>query len=356
MQPGVVMSDFVEFPEKDYVDAGNVFESFNGATSDFTLENALAMMWFAQLAYEVDESGQNRNARKIETVRKLWGFTSITPFLQRAVTFGSALHTTGLIGVHNKAIVLAFAGTDPAIWETAATDARFDLSAKNTHAGFQAAFDAVAPVVNGKTSGPVGEAMSLRTDAQPLFITGHSLGAAVGILAAAAVDAGGVEVKAVYGFGTPRPGGTTFRDAYNTALGKRTYRMVHGRDIVARVPMFTGYSHVGRLLRCKQGTMFNRSELTDEVSPNTVFSRDYIKEIAAHLLGGGIFGFVKSLVMNPPHDFAQLAQAVKAQLPERGTGPLAEWFRALPPFIREHLQDQYIKALTPGAARVRSDV
>jgi hypothetical protein len=132
--------------------------------------------------------------------------------------------------------------------------------------------------------------------------------------------------------------------------------MVHGRDIVARVPMFPGYSHVGRLLRCKQDTKFRSGDLTDDVSPNTVFSADYLKEIAAYLLGGGVFGLLKSFVMNPPQDVAQLAQAVKAQLPARGHGPLAEWFRALPPFIREHLQDRYIEALTPGAARIRPDV
>jgi hypothetical protein len=60
--------------------------------------------------------------------------------------------------------------------------------------------------------------------------------------------------------------------------------------------------------------------------------------------------------MNPPQEVSQIAQAVKAQLPPRGHGPLGKWFRALPPFIREHLQDRYIEALTPGAARIRPDV
>jgi hypothetical protein len=68
-----------------------------------------------------------------------------------------------------------------------------------------------------------------------------------------------------------------------------------------------------------------------------------------------VFGFLKSLVTNPPENLSELAQVVKARLPPRGNGPLAEWFRLLPPFIREHLQDRYIEALTPGAIKIRED-
>ena len=58
------MSDFVEFLASDYQRAGNVFAGFT-PTRDFNLKNALAMMWFAQLTYEVDDSGGNKNATKI---------------------------------------------------------------------------------------------------------------------------------------------------------------------------------------------------------------------------------------------------------------------------------------------------
>src|SRR5689334_8256374 len=53
------MSNFVQFPIEDYRKAGNVFAAFDPGKSTFTLPNALAMMWFAQLSYEVDTSGQN---------------------------------------------------------------------------------------------------------------------------------------------------------------------------------------------------------------------------------------------------------------------------------------------------------
>jgi len=350
------MSDFVEFPDKVYADAGNVFAKFDGTISKFRLENALAMMWFAQLTYEVDDTGGNANAAKIAAVKELWQFQTITPFRLRAAARGKAFNTTGLVGERQDAIVLAFAGTDPLVWETVATDAGFVLGNKDTHEGFQAAFDAAAPLdANGKLTGPVGEAIAKsKATGLPLFVTGHSLGAALGLLAADLAVAHGVPPRAVYGFGTPCPGGVIFQKRYNGALGGVTYRLVNGRDLVARVPMLPGYVHVGCALQCKQGTKFDAGNLTGAVSKDPLFfSPDYLKEIGRYLLGGGVIGFLKGLVMRPPGSPQELAEAVIARLPPRGN--LLQWFAALPPFIREHLEDRYIDALTPGDRRIRQD-
>jgi triacylglycerol lipase len=353
------MTDFVEFPKQVYERAGNVFKTFDGKLSAFTPENALAMMWFAQLTYEVDDTGGNANAAKIAAVKELWRFQTITPFRLRAVAHGKAFNTTGLVGERQDAIVLAFAGTDPGIWETVATDAGFLLGKNDTHEGFQAAFEAAAPPgANGKLAGPVGEAIEKsRASGLPLFVTGHSLGAALGLITADAAVAQGVPPRAFYGFGTPCPGGTKFRERYNAALGNVTYRLVHGRDIVARVPMLPGYVHVGRALLTRPDTKFDAAKLTDGVSPDPLFfAPDYLKEIGSFLLGGGVIGILKGLVMSSPTSPQALANAVIAKLPPPGHGPLGEWFRLLPPFIREHLEDRYIEALTQGATTIRQDL
>jgi triacylglycerol lipase len=351
------MTDFVEFPEQVYVDARDVFAAFKGARSDFTLENARAMMWFAQLAYEVDDTGGNANAAKIARVKDQWNFNAITPFRARAASLGKSFNTTGLIGERKDAIVLAFAGTDPGVWETVVTDGRFLLGVKNTHEGFQAAFEAAAPLgADGQLAGPLGDAIAkAKSTGLPLFVTGHSLGAALALLAADAAAAQGTPPRAVYGFGTPCPGGAIFQKRYNAALGDVTYRLVHGRDIVARVPMLQEYLHVGCMLQTRQDTKFAGQPAGPSEDPK-FFALEYLKEIASFLLGGGVIGFLKSFVMSPPHSPQELGQAVIARLPPRGHGPLGDWFRALPPFIREHLQDRYLEALTPGAARIRPDV
>ena len=93
------MSDLVEFPEQVYVEAGDVFEQFKGELSRFTLENARAMMWFAQLAYEVDDTGGNKNAAKIAKVADRWNFSAIA-------RSGSAPHRS-----ENPSIPLASSGS-----------------------------------------------------------------------------------------------------------------------------------------------------------------------------------------------------------------------------------------------------
>src|SRR5205085_8530339 len=50
---GIVMSFLVRLPEETYRD--DAFARFKADAADFTLGNAQAMMWLAQLAYETDD-------------------------------------------------------------------------------------------------------------------------------------------------------------------------------------------------------------------------------------------------------------------------------------------------------------
>lgn len=343
------MSDFVRFPESDYDKAGNVFAGFS-PTSGFTLENALAMMWSAQLAYEVDTRGDGVAAQaKIDRIGQRWDLRPVTTFRTRTAQFGKTFDTTGLVAEHPRAVVLAFAGTDPAIWETVATDARFKVGPGDTHEGFQAAFEAVQAHVSAaiETSSRLG---------RPLFIAGHSLGAALALIAADRAATAGTPPMAVYGYGTPRPGGETFRDRYNARLGGVTYRLVHGRDIVARVPDFGNYRHVGRMLSCESNTKFAAARLSGQPVEDPKFVDAVLEEIASLLRGNGLWAVLKGLFSKPPKTFEEAFQRWIASLEPPGNGPLGNWFRLLPPIIREHLQDRYIAGLTPGVAKVRSDI
>ncbi len=347
------MSDFVQFPLNVYLDQGkDAFTGFDGATSKFTLPNALAMMWFAQLAYEVDTTGHGRDAAeaKIDTIRNAWKFDSVSTFRQEDVAVRKIFNTTGLVGQRRDAIVLAFAGTDPFIWQTVATDAAFRIGAKNTHEGFQRAFEAVAPLDGDSVlGGPVGEAVARsRSTGLPLFVTGHSLGAALAILAADAAVTSKVPPRAVYGFGTPRPGGATFQARYNAALGDVTYRLVHGRDVVARVPMFPGYLNVGRMLRCDSNTKFDGGKLSTTVTDDSQFAEFAVDELKNLLRGKDLLTFLDRFFASREG----LTKRLLASIQEPGFGPLANWFRLLPPPIREHLEDRYIAALTPNAITI----
>lgn len=79
----------------------------------------------------------------------------------------------------------------------------------------------------------------LERDGRKIWMTGHSLGAALATLAA---DRYG-EVQGVYTFGSPRVGNLRFKESYLN----RAYRLVNGSDIVTKIPPSGFYMHVGEL-------------------------------------------------------------------------------------------------------------
>jgi len=72
-----------------------------------------------------------------------------------------------------------------------------------------------------------------------IWITGHSLGAALATLCAERYG----NVQGVYTFGSPRVGNGVFKENFNVKL----YRIVNNDDIVPRVPPRGVYAHVGEL-------------------------------------------------------------------------------------------------------------
>ena len=98
------------------------------------------------------------------------------------------------------------------------------------HSGFRAAFASVWAAV----------ARRLETVEGPLFYTGHSLGAALAVLAA-----GARPPQALYTFGAPLVGDRAFADTFRAV---NAYRVVNNRDIVTTVPPDEfGYRHTGEL-------------------------------------------------------------------------------------------------------------
>jgi hypothetical protein len=72
-----------------------------------------------------------------------------------------------------------------------------------------------------------------------IWMTGHSLGAALATLCAGRYG----NVQSVYSFGSPRVGNDVFQEKFSV----KTYRIVNNDDIVARVPPPGAYVHVGEL-------------------------------------------------------------------------------------------------------------
>jgi triacylglycerol lipase len=309
------MSILVSFPLDSYRRyAAAAFDAF-APTANFTIENARALMWFAQLAYEYETDDQD----KIADVRALWKFDRITPFESKKNELSATYDSHGLIGEGRGAVLLAFAGTDPLIWETVATDLRTVPNPEDIHAGFA--------VATGAVKDKIDQAVAIsRQRQQPLLITGHSLGAAMAAIAAEmAYDAGHAPV-AVYTYGMPRTGGKTFKARYDEKkLSGITYRLVNGPDIVPTVPpSFLGYLHVGRLLWCGTDRTFDPAGLLETTDSN----EPGLGPSLLKTLRDGLVSIAKRRMSSP-----------------EGPGPLGRLFKYLPLNVRDHLQDQYLRAL-----------
>jgi len=307
------MSILVELPERLY--ARDAFAQF-APVGLYNLGTARAMAWMSQLAYET------RHPDKIELICGRWELKR--PQIIANDTNGDPellqIRTRGVIVTGPGATVIAFAGTDPLIPANWVSDfdvglnvgAGLKLTPGPLHRGFDKAFDAV--------SAQITEALAER-GADPLLITGHSMGAALAVIAADHCLSGkNVRATAVYAFGMPRVGDEDFAVRYNDTLGPTTYRLVHGDDIVATVPPSRlGFRHVGHLIRCARGSRFP-AEL-----PTTEFSDE--PQFVGSLVGGLQQGVRDLLALQPQPAFRDDA--------------LGQMSRFLLPHIGDHLPDRY---------------
>jgi triacylglycerol lipase len=239
------MSVFVELPRNAYPD--NALDGFT-ATPQFKLDNARAMMWLSQLAYETARES------KVDDILEAWHLTKLG-FASNDRLTGLPPHSACVVVAEGHgATFVAFAGSDPGKPEDWVTDFEAMPSPDNLHSGFERAVEMVWPAIQ--------TAIANRTaPAQPLFFTGHSLGGALAILAASRAPLEPkVQQVVVYTFGSPRTGGDRFFDDYTPRLGDSTFRFIHGTDIVPTVPLTLPgvvYRHVGQAVQCRSGGLFD---------------------------------------------------------------------------------------------------
>lgn len=169
------------------------------------------------------------------------GFSAVT------VLSDAGTNTQGFIGVHagQKKIILSFRGTIATSIKNWVTDLKASkvkdyagVSGAKVHAGFLNAWQSVRT----QTFNAV---RSLRTKypGYKLAITGHSLGGALAILAAADLSHNQQTVDEVYTFGAPRVGNSVFSTYFKQKIAE-SYRIVNRDDIVPHVPTkFMGFLH-----------------------------------------------------------------------------------------------------------------
>jgi len=278
----------------------------------FTLGNALAMMWLSQLAYEADDHPETVDAvlpkfklRKIKLGER--------GRLERKASF--------IVATGRGATFVMLAGTDPLKPQDLITDADLNPFSTGFHDGFLEAARSVQNEIETaiRDNGAAG---------QPLFFTGHSMGGAVAVISAQLALKSGLRATAVYTFGGARAGGQEFFDSYDPDLGNCSFRLVYGKDVVAKVPpnsLIRTFRHVGQHLHCAQGSKFAEGPLEPSSGnkPNLALA-----DIPA----------VVGILLSIP---AIVAEFVQSERDPRAFDKLKQ----LPDEIRDHVPASYFRAL-----------
>lgn len=286
----------------------------------FSAPTATFLAWCSQLAYEVEDHDKTRR------ILAGWGWSLDRLLFGKGTSLLPMAAARGFVASRHKVGVLSFAGTEPTSLADWLTDLQFFPDGNQVHEGFAEAFDSVASQLE---FGAV----------DTLFITGHSLGAALAAIAATRLSA--VDIKAVYVFGMPRVGSAEFVASYGQHLSSRTYRLVYGDDMVPSLPPEEfGFRHVGHVLRCGHGGRFDAATLLD---PDTVAASP-----------GDVPDGSSRRALSPGGTASLVLQRLRILAPDPADAalpawPVGGWFRTVvdcqPREIRDHLLDRYLFGL-----------
>ena len=139
-----------------------------------------------------------------------------------------------------KMLVLSFRGTEKRLQDWKAdlkaklVPARDEMKIGRIHQGFQEAYYSVESGIETKLADYPGE---------PLYITGHSLGGALAVVATRFLDAN--NIAACYTYGCPRVGDLDLATVFKSPI----YRLVNAADAVPRLPFGSGYGILLRTLK-----------------------------------------------------------------------------------------------------------
>ncbi len=208
--------------------------TFRAAYSDRT---ALLMAKLSKRAYDAFDLDKDSSQKFSKTFEAL-GFEPCIELID------PDSGTAGFIVFGKELICVVFRGTQDALdWRT---NFRFQFVALQggalAHAGFFQAYYSIRPVLFDTIKKLVANDYPPR----PIYITGHSLGGALAMMATAELSNHNEEavrdrIAACYTFGAPKAGDRTFDQFVKVPL----YRVTNGIDIVPAVPPWFGYRQVG---------------------------------------------------------------------------------------------------------------
>jgi len=212
----------------------------------YSLETATSWVMYSYAAY--------CEAPQLENWNCYWctyhANTSVEPVSVTYVFTNDSGDSYGYAGVTNDFIVISFRGTVPTDLQNWITDLSSAVlvpykNVPNVQValGFWTAYSDIQPQVLNATQALINQYPSL-----PIVFTGHSLGAALSILAALdAAETFGINPSSIsaWNFGDPRVGNPDFATYWPTKVSAVSWRSVNQNDLVPHLPpKLLGFHHI----------------------------------------------------------------------------------------------------------------
>ncbi|WP_437806508.1 lipase family protein [Sorangium sp. So ce1078] len=134
--------------------------------------------------------------------------------------------------------------------------------------------DSRAPMFSKAGASRAGDAPATGEEDEPaLYITGHSLGAALAVLAAARLYTVSIlhewhwkKLRGIYTFGQPMVGNQEFARRYERGFGHMLFRHIYKRDVVPRMPPLTAgnFRHIGEEYHATDQAWVYQSKLVSQ--------------------------------------------------------------------------------------------
>lgn len=213
--------------------------NFNSKTTRYSSWNAYYLGQAAKLVYEDSPTIQ-------KTTKFKWQMPKYQFIEDLHEDDDTVTGTECFVAGDQQKIVVSFRGTQVSQREDILTDINLKLEdgpLGQVHRGFLKAVDSVWEDLLKTID-------EFQDNGQSLWLTGHSLGAALAhITVAKLIDDLDRPVYGLYTFGQPRAGDRTFARNFNVEFKSRYFRFVNNNDVVTRVPLRKmNYSHAGNLL------------------------------------------------------------------------------------------------------------
>ena len=219
-----------------YFEANNLLLNPPIKRAAYSDRTAWVMASMAQLVYERFEEGGKTRDLLIEKL-KGGGFKLLGEFND------SKTDTQAFLVSNGEYAVLAFRGTEVSKKKDLVTDARatkVSVIEGRVHRGFLDGYNSIREDILKSLKKVLG---------LPLYITGHSLGAALATVATNYLEGEVIDgaplrdqIAACYTFGSPRVGNNQYDRDFKSPI----YRIVNTTDIVTVVPLLVmGYVHIG---------------------------------------------------------------------------------------------------------------